>query len=226
MFNKILKKIHNFFLIFGLNVSFVKKDKNISTLFHNSQEGMDKFWANTDNQKLWKNPELLRFYKLIVELLKSKKINLNKLEIADIGCGTGNLLLYINKEFEPAKNYGFEFSRSALDIATNNFPNAEYSYFDILSSKTDSTFDFIFCTEVLEHIPDPYFGIQNIVSMLRSGGSLLITVPNGRKDTFEGHTNFWSPESWSIFVQKFCINTSVETGKIEEFGLYALISKN
>ena len=29
----------------------------------------------------------------------------------------------------------------------------------------------------------------------------MITVPNGRIDTFEGHINFWSPESWNIFIR-------------------------
>ena len=41
----------------------------------------------------------------------------------------------------------------------------------------DASFDFVLCTEVLEHVSDPLRALQEIRRVLRPGGSVLITVP-------------------------------------------------
>ena len=37
---------------------------------------------------------------------------------------------------------------------------------------------------------------------MSQNGILIITVPNGRMDTSFRHINFWSPESWEIFIKE------------------------
>ena len=41
----------------------------------------------------------------------------------------------------------------------------------------DSSFDYIICTEVIEHVPDPISVIKEISRILKPGGNLLITAP-------------------------------------------------
>jgi ubiquinone/menaquinone biosynthesis C-methylase UbiE len=41
----------------------------------------------------------------------------------------------------------------------------------------DSSFDFVLCSEVLEHVPDPRRAIGEIARVLRPGGRLVLTVP-------------------------------------------------
>lgn len=65
-------------------------------------------------------------------------------------------------------------------------------------------FDFVLCTEVLEHLENPELAYQHLQQAVRPGGSLLIAVPNGRFDRSGYHINFWSPESWSIFIERGC----------------------
>jgi 2-polyprenyl-3-methyl-5-hydroxy-6-metoxy-1,4-benzoquinol methylase len=93
-------------------------------------------------------------------------------------------------------------------------PDAEFRYFDIYEGSS-LQFDVIFCIEVLEHLLHPARALRNVVAMLADSGVGLITVPNGRIDTFEGHINFWSPESWEVFVKEICAGYTVETGLIE-----------
>jgi len=63
--------------------------------------------------------------------------------------------------------------------------------------------------------------------MLRPKGSLLITVPNGRLDTFDGHINFWSPESWEVFIKKNTAGNEVEIGTIQkDEAIFALIKNS
>jgi len=42
----------------------------------------------------------------------------------------------------------------------------------------DGAYDFVFCIEVLEHVPNPYGTLGEIHRVLRPGGVLLLSVPN------------------------------------------------
>jgi 2-polyprenyl-3-methyl-5-hydroxy-6-metoxy-1,4-benzoquinol methylase len=214
--------VKSLFRKIGIDISFVKRNAEISAIKHNTEESMDNFWADPKNEKTWKNPELLKFYKKIVDIIKKNGFNLDGKSILDAGCGTASLLIYVNQVFKPLKNTGFEFSKKAIEIAKYRFPEAIYEYIN-LNDKPEKQFDFVFCTEVLEHIVNPHVPLQNLLKMLNKGSGLIITVPNGRKDTYDGHINFWSPESWDAFINQYAIDFNVETGEIIPFGLYALI---
>ena len=98
-------------------------------------------------------------------------------------------MIFVNEEFVPAANYGYEFSRKAIEIAKKRFPSATFEYKN-LYDQPEGHFDFIFCTEVLEHILNPQLVFKNLLAMMKNKAGLIITVPDGRKDSFEGHINF------------------------------------
>ncbi len=219
-----LKKIHNFFLIFGINISLVKKNNLPSTLEHNSKQGMDAFYSDPKLVKNYLEPSRIRFYLKILEILKNDKIDLNGKSIADVGCGTGHLLSYIIREFKPSQTVGYDFAEAALQIARENLREASFYFYDIYSAPSDNH-DCVLCTEVLEHLLYPDIAIQNLIKMLSPSGSLFLTVPDGRKDNYEGHINFWSPESWRVFLEKNSNGLIVQTGVVEGFGLFGIIKK-
>ena len=41
----------------------------------------------------------------------------------------------------------------------------------------DSSFDHVLCVEVLEHVPDPAAFVTELARVLRTGGSLVLTIP-------------------------------------------------
>ena len=65
-------------------------------------------------------------------------------------------------------------------------------------------YDIIFCTEVLEHLLNPWEATHHLENALLPGGTLVLTVPEGRKDHSNEHINFWSPESWKAFLDREC----------------------
>ena len=89
--------------------------------------------------------------------------------------------------------------------------NAKFKYHDIYLP-IGKKFDFVLCSEVLEHLEDPYLAYHNLQKSVLDGGSLLITVPNGRLDRSGYHINFWSPESWELFIKNKCILKDFKVG--------------
>jgi SAM-dependent methyltransferase len=79
----------------------------------------------------------------------------------------------VYKGVVPSKNI---VSYSCLDIAA--FPDVDFVA-DIQSMKQveSNRFDTIICTQVLEHVPNPFDAVGELYRILRSGGNLLITVP-------------------------------------------------
>lgn len=182
-----------------------------SPLEWNSKECLNQFYSNEEAVESYLDPE---FYDRVVDLLVSHGVNYDQKSIADIGCGTGGLLRTLQTRFEPRSLTGFEYSERALDLARSKVPGVQFSCFDIYEGTTRQ-FDVVFCIEVLEHLLHPETALRNIIGMLADSGVALLTVPNGRTDTFDGHINFWSPESWEVFLKQICQNHSVETGLIE-----------
>lgn len=42
----------------------------------------------------------------------------------------------------------------------------------------DASFDFVFCIEVLEHVPNPFAALADVRRVLRTDGVLVLSVPN------------------------------------------------
>jgi len=193
---------------------------------HNSQENMNNFYKKEGLLTEYIDHGRIEFYKEVVGLIKEKiKFSENQ-TVADVGCGTGHLLYHLKEQVKLGKATGFDFSPEAIKIAKELFPSFEFHEFDIYTGK-DQKFDTVLCTEVLEHLLHPDVALSNLLAMLRPKGSLLITVPNGRLDTFDGHINFWSPESWEVFIKKNTAGNEVEIGTIQkDEAIFALIKNS
>ena len=197
-----------------------------NAIAHNSLDKMNEFYQDDRLLIDYICEERIEFYKAVVELIKSRMDTLDNKKIADIGCGTGHLLYYLQKEFKFQKATGFDYSPEAIKVAKNLFPAFDFYEFDIYQSH-EQRFDVLLCTEVLEHLLYPSRAFSNLLSMLKENGVLLITVPNGRTDTFGGHINFWSPESWKVFIDTSNEGHLSETGPIAKTeDNYAIIYKS
>lgn len=183
-----------------------------SALKHNTLEKGDEYYSNPQYWQTYLDKEGYKFYDDMIRLLKEKGINCTGKHVLDAGCGTGHLLLAIGEQYQTASLTGFEIVPAAIRIAKETIPRGDIRYCDIGEPYIGKKFDILLCTEVLEHILAADEVVHNLMSMLDKSGIAILTAPNGRKDTFEGHLNFWSPESWDFFMKKVCGNSCVETG--------------
>ena len=228
MFRSILKK---FLAQNGYEIRRIHQEpaykKVDSVINYNSGNSMDLIYADPEYYKEYVNPTTTKFFEDLINKSIERKIDFNNKKIADIGCGIGLLFKEVQKRrFSNISLHGFDFSKEAIKMAQQQIPAACFATFDIYQPLRDE-FDIIYCTEVLEHLIQPEEAIRNILANLKFGGYSILTVPDGRRDTYAGHINFWSAESWQEFIKKNCCDNSYETGYIgDNSDVFAIIHRN
>lgn len=98
--------------------------------------------------------------------------------ILDIGCGTGGNIGALGKEFSCV---GIDSSVEAIEFARQRFPGVRFICGSV-STDCDGVWDqanLLLLMDVLEHVPDDFRLLSEILSLARPGTVLLITVPAG-----------------------------------------------
>jgi ubiquinone/menaquinone biosynthesis C-methylase UbiE len=125
---------------------------------------------------------------------KVKNIKPNSL-ILDVGAGSAPYKLLFNHCIYKSQ----DFMQLEYNQLRGNSGYHKIDYIsDIINIPVDNnTFDFILCTEVLEHVPDPIMALKEMTRILKHNGQILITAPlgSGLHQTpyhfYGGYTKFW-----------------------------------
>lgn len=119
----------------------------------------------------------LFFYFTINEI--KKFVNLyGKNKLLDVGCGTGNLLLEINKNNKDSILYGVDLSPKMIQIAKSKLGNSKNISFQIGSGDKipyeSNFFDYVVCSHSLHHHPSPESSLIEMTRVLKPEGDLII----------------------------------------------------
>lgn len=141
--------------------------------------------------------------------------------VLDIGCGSGQSLLFLNAQ--GADVYGIEEDRNVLPLAQALHLNIETgNIYD--SAHPAHSFDYVLASQVLEHIPDPVRFLKAAKEKLVPGGKIVLSFPNTRSLTrilfgkrwihwhIPYHLNHFSPKSLApLFAAAGLTYTSYKT---------------
>lgn len=162
---------------------------------HNRRTSMDQYF----NGQIDPEP-YVRFGAALRQAVRRHDIRFDGKSVVDVGMGPGIALNELLRGSHPTTIAGFDFSARAIEVARAAMPEGEFSTRDIFSDPPADQFDVVICTEVLEHLQDPGSALRTIAGLAMPGGTLVLTVPDGRLDFSEKHINFWSPEGWRLFI--------------------------
>jgi 2-polyprenyl-3-methyl-5-hydroxy-6-metoxy-1,4-benzoquinol methylase len=155
-------------------------------------------------------------YKRIVAFAQERIGSFDNQIVLDAGCGFGGLLSCIRESCPTAKCMGIEYAKSAIQTLSKKRPWIQAVVANIEDETTDFQKSFpgqaniIFCTEVLEHLARPKKAVKNLLSIKSKNDILICTVPNGRMDHASQHINFWSPESWKLWIEDAAPEHAIE----------------
>jgi ubiquinone biosynthesis O-methyltransferase len=102
--------------------------------------------------------------------------------ILDGGCGNARDLIQLAPH--GCKCVGIDFSPNMVEeakkeLATRNIQRVELEVGDLTNLRfCDKTFDKVFASEVLEHVPDYRKAVSEMARVLKPGGTLVVTTPN------------------------------------------------
>jgi SAM-dependent methyltransferase len=96
--------------------------------------------------------------------------------VLEIGCGTGNVLQFLEQACPGAMVIGMDLFAEGLQYARRRVSCALVQG-DIYKPPFGIQFDLIGLFDVLEHLPDDIQMLQALYNMIRPGGTLLLTVP-------------------------------------------------
>jgi ubiquinone/menaquinone biosynthesis C-methylase UbiE len=125
---------------------------------------------------------------LVGHVLRARKFDVSSSKrILDVGSGAGQILGHLIKVTDAdSQLVAFDLSQQMLKRARTRLQSKrpEFVAGDLLRLPfTDESFDCVTCGWVIEHLPDPVPGLQEIGRVLRPGGSALILAT---EDTFSG----------------------------------------
>ena len=101
-------------------------------------------------------------------------------KLLDAGCGTGEYSSWFASR--GAKVTGIDLSDGSLREAKKyveslSLDNVAFEKRSVLDTGfADARFDFVYCTGVLHHTPDPFGGLRELTRVLRPGGKILISL--------------------------------------------------
>ena len=130
--------------------------------------------------------EYLTFMTYVARIVREA----NPGSLLDVGAGDGRLIHMLRGSI--ARRAGVDLSTEALRWARAFNPDAEWYCGPV--SEVPGRYDVVTCIETMEHVPDdelPSF-IAGIKSRLRTGGTLVVSVPASTRPVIEKHYRHYS----------------------------------
>lgn len=149
--------------------------------------------------------------------------------LLDVGCGQGEFLSAASKESN-FDLWGIDIARKNVDFIKEKF-HLEKIYNETLNNFLRRgglpKFDVVTVFEVLEHLHNPKEVLSEIKQIMRPGGYLVLSVPDGERfgkinedwDYPPNHLFRWNRKSISMFLksQGFSVDTIIEEPFSREF---------
>jgi ubiquinone/menaquinone biosynthesis C-methylase UbiE len=153
---------------------------------------------------LWN--KIILFIRLILDfqfqttyLFLKNNLRFVKGNIIDVGCGNSPFKHLLD---DKVTNYtGLDYNNSG----SFKYKRSDIVYFDGKQFPFgDNTFDFLLCTEVLEHIPEPRLFIEEAYRILKNGGKAIYTVPWSARYHYIPFDYYrYTPSALGILFSKF-----------------------
>ena len=104
-----------------------------------------------------------------------KKIIVNEVgrggRVLDYGCGTGQILVYLN----PSLGVGYDISPGMIRIAKKDYKGSKELKFVSKLEEVKGKYDWVIMADVVEHTPDLERDFRQIKKYIKKEGKLLVT---------------------------------------------------
>jgi len=165
----------------------------------NNRRAYERVYGDDNLLAEYLAPERVAFYEEVAAISADQQPR----AVIDVGCGTGNLLRAVVEKAMPERVVGIDYARAGIERARELVPSGEFRAQSLYDVDPVESFDLVLCTEVLEHLRDPEGAVDVLVRLCAGSGRILITVPDGAQDAWEGHCNFWTQGELEELLRRY-----------------------
>jgi ubiquinone/menaquinone biosynthesis C-methylase UbiE len=150
------------------------------------------------------------FNDVSINWLKSNN-TLKQFTMLDVGCGNGKLTRLFAKIFPDSTFVGVDISSEQVELSQRaaneeKLTNTTWRICDVLKlddlkSKNPKLFDIVHCRFVLTHLPNPEKAVDQMLSMVRPGGLLLVEEFGERFEIAYPSTPIKAIEAWKKMIE-------------------------
>jgi 2-polyprenyl-3-methyl-5-hydroxy-6-metoxy-1,4-benzoquinol methylase len=179
---------------------------------HNTREAYNTLYRSPELLAEYLQESRLRFFAEIADTCLEEDFQ----SVLDAGCGTGHLLRTLAERAERhIALAGFDYAEAGVEKTREISPQSDVRLGNVYDPPFNELFDLVVCTEVLEHVKDPQCALAALAARCSPGGRIVVTVPDGLQDDWEGHVNFWSAEEFATLLEEIgpAAVRSIENGK-------------
>lgn len=165
------------------------------------RDDWDQHWSAYAESNAWNPAQQWRMDIVLSRLLATP---MRPECLVDLGCGQGEFLraLADDPAWRNTALLGLEGSAVGARMATAYVPSADVRHCDLVSgeglpAEWDGRASHAVCSEVLEHVDNPFEVLRNALRILSPGGTLVVTVPGGPRSAYDrhiGHREHFTPQ--------------------------------
>ena len=150
--------------------------------FEEKQKWNEEMYSRFPTKNAYENKSfIVRFIEQVRARTVLKLSNIQKSDkVIEIGCEGGYLL---KKMLSAQEIVGLDIARNALEDARNFVKSDKIKFVCADASNIpfeDFYFDKVICSQTLEHLHNPEKVIAEMFRIVKSGGAVIISVPNER----------------------------------------------
>ena len=162
------------------NFNSIKTEEKLK---HFYKVGWEVIWAKKLDSKY--NPLFKPYKNRMLDTIKLIKEELNaQFKLLDVGCGIGIYSINILKRFPNCTVIGFDISEKQIDFITKKIMDfdlhirCKFFTANVENFNLNQRFDYIICTELLEHLPNPKKTLENIYNQGNTHTKFIFSVPH------------------------------------------------
>lgn len=141
------------------------------------------FWADKYD-RLWVQKYSLKPTRdhivIVLSDYKNKFKNNEELKVLDLGCGPGELIRDLGREFVNIDVTGIDFSEKMIEISKKRNPRAKHLIMDVSDLNIlDENYDIIISTHSIPYYKEPKEVFKNLYRLLKDDGRILAAFASG-----------------------------------------------
>jgi len=185
-------------------------DKTLESFYSREYYEGEADYSYIDERQLGKFADYV--YDARIRKIKSQVPEVGSGNFLDVGCSFGGLLQSASKFFTP---YGIELSKYSYDHASKKFPGNIHNGTIEDHPFEHDFFSVITMIELIEHLENPAYAIDESYRLLHKGGLLVVQTANmdGRQAKVEGPDYaYYMPGHLSYFSKENLVSRIKEAG--------------